>query len=60
MPPMRWCTDNAAMIALAGAERLRLGQSDALSTPARARWPLDEASALTAPVFGGGKKGAKA
>jgi len=59
-PPMRWCTDNAAMIALAGAERLRLGQSDALSTPARARWPLDEASALTAPVFGGGKKGAKA
>jgi N6-L-threonylcarbamoyladenine synthase len=59
-PPMRWCTDNAAMIALAGAERLRLGQSDALSTPARARWPLDEASAASAPVFGGGKKGAKA
>ena len=59
-PPMRWCTDNAAMIALAGAERLRLGVSDAMDTPARARWPLDEASAAAAPVYGAGKKGAKA
>jgi N6-L-threonylcarbamoyladenine synthase len=59
-PPLRWCTDNAAMIALAGAERLRRGLSDALDTPARARWPLDEASAAAAPVYGAGKKGAKA
>ena len=59
-PPLRWCTDNGAMIALAGAERLRLGYVDALDTPARARWPLDEASATATPVYGAGKKGAKA
>ncbi|MEY4786077.1 MAG: hypothetical protein RIR41_4012 [Pseudomonadota bacterium] len=59
-PPLRWCTDNGAMIALAGAERLRLGYLDALDTPARARWPLDEASATATPVYGAGKKGAKA
>jgi N6-L-threonylcarbamoyladenine synthase len=59
-PPLRWCTDNGAMIALAGAERLRLGYVDALDTPARARWPLDEASATAMPVYGAGKKGAKA
>jgi N6-L-threonylcarbamoyladenine synthase len=41
-PPLRLCTDNAAMIAWAGLERLRLGLTDSLDAPARPRWPLDE------------------
>lgn len=40
-PPLALCTDNAAMIAWAGVERLALGQSDPLDTAARPRWPLD-------------------
>jgi N6-L-threonylcarbamoyladenine synthase len=40
-PPVRLCTDNAAMIAWAGIERLRAGMTDDLDAPARARWPLD-------------------
>jgi len=42
VPPAWLCTDNAAMIAWAGAERLALGLTDPLDAPARARWPLDE------------------
>ena len=41
VPPAWLCTDNAAMIAWAGAERYALGLCDDLDTPARARWPLD-------------------
>ncbi len=40
-PPPKLCTDNGAMIAWAGIERLRLGLKDELNAPARPRWPLD-------------------
>ncbi|GMN03964.1 tRNA (adenosine(37)-N6)-threonylcarbamoyltransferase complex transferase subunit TsaD [Erythrobacter sp. MTPC3] len=40
-PPLELCTDNAAMIAWAGCERLHLGESDPLDIKARPRWPLD-------------------
>ena len=40
-PPLWLCTDNAAMIAWAGAERFAAGLTDPLDTPARPRWPLD-------------------
>jgi N6-L-threonylcarbamoyladenine synthase len=59
-PPLAYCTDNAAMIALAGAERLALGLSDPLDAVARPRWPLDEAAAAAAPTHTPGRKGAKA
>ncbi len=56
-PPLRLCTDNAAMIAWAGIERVRAGLTDAPDFVARPRWPLDQ----TAPaLLGSGKKGAKA
>jgi N6-L-threonylcarbamoyladenine synthase len=44
VPPAWLCTDNAAMIAWAGAERLDAGLIDPLDAPARARWPLDESA----------------
>ncbi len=59
-PPLAYCTDNAAMIALAGAERLALGLTDPLSAVARPRWPLDEAAARLNPTHLAGRKGAKA
>ena len=41
-PPLALCTDNAAMIAWAGIERLQASfGADPLDTPARPRWPLD-------------------
>src|SRR5204863_7451185 len=49
-PPLAYCTDNAAMIALAGAERLAAGMIDGLDAVARPRWPLDEAAAKANPT----------
>lgn len=56
-PPLKLCTDNAAMIAWAGMERFRLGLIDDLTLAARPRWPLDTAAPA---MLGSGKKGAKA
>jgi N6-L-threonylcarbamoyladenine synthase len=39
-PPIKLCTDNAAMIAWAGLERFRLGMTDTLAFEPRPRWPL--------------------
>ena len=59
-PPLAYCTDNAAMIALAGAERLVLGISAPLDAAARPRWPLDATAANANPTHVPGRKGAKA
>jgi N6-L-threonylcarbamoyladenine synthase len=40
-PPPALCTDNGAIIAWAGIERLRLGLVDGLDAPLKPRWPLD-------------------
>lgn len=56
VPPAELCTDNAAMVAWTGIERLGAGLTDSLDFAARPRWPLDD----NAVAIGGGAKGAKA
>jgi N6-L-threonylcarbamoyladenine synthase len=56
-PPPALCTDNGAMVAWAGLERLALQQTDSLDVSPRARWPLD---AGASPMLGAGRLGAKA
>lgn len=56
-PPLALCTDNAAMIAYAGAELYLAGHRDDMRLAARPRWPLDRTSPA---MLGHGKKGAKA
>jgi N6-L-threonylcarbamoyladenine synthase len=48
IPPPALCTDNGAMIAWAGAERLALGMIDTMDAPPRARWRLDENAVVPA------------
>lgn len=52
-PPPGLCTDNGAMIAWVGIERLKLGMTDELDIAPRARWPLDPGAP---PVTGAGVK----
>jgi N6-L-threonylcarbamoyladenine synthase len=47
-PPVELCTDNGAMIAWAGLERLRLGMIDPLDFRPRPRWPLDAGERVAA------------
>jgi len=62
VPAPKYCTDNGAMIAWAGIERMRAGLApgfaDALAFAPRARWPL--ADPIAGKEHGGGKKGPKA
>jgi N6-L-threonylcarbamoyladenine synthase len=57
IPPIALCTDNAAMVAWAGAEHLIRNETSPLDFAARARWPLD---ADATPVIGSGRLGTKA
>ena len=41
-PPLEFCGDNAAMIAMVGLEKFKLKLFDELDYPAKPRWPLDD------------------
>jgi N6-L-threonylcarbamoyladenine synthase len=56
-PPMELCTDNAAMIAWAAAQRYGMGEVSSFDLSPRPRWPLDERNLSH---FGSGRKGPKA
>ena len=45
-PPINLCSDNAAMIAMVGLEKYKLGTSDSFDFPTKPRWPLDEKAAF--------------
>lgn len=55
-PPLKLCTDNAAMIAWAALERFEKGEKSEMNLAPRSRWPLDGS---TESVIGSGRKGAK-
>ncbi len=46
VPPVGLCTDNAAMVAWAGIERLNVGPADTMDFAPRPRWPLDQVAAM--------------
>ena len=55
-PPLKLCTDNAAMIAWAALERFEKGEKSEMNLAPRSRWPLDGS---TVSVIGSGRKGVK-
>ena len=44
-PPIKFCSDNAAMIAMVGLEKFKKKEFHKLDYPAKPRWPLDESAA---------------
>jgi N6-L-threonylcarbamoyladenine synthase len=45
-PRLEFCTDNGAMIAYAGLQRLKAGEEESLSSKAQPRWSLEELAAI--------------
>jgi len=45
-PRLEFCTDNGAMIAFAGLQRLKAGEVESLSAKVKPRWALDELKAV--------------
>jgi N6-L-threonylcarbamoyladenine synthase len=60
VPPIHLCTDNGAMIAWAGIERLQAGLAGGMDAGPRPRWPLDEVRAGAGLPHATGAKGPKA